>query len=289
MTIGVGFLCGDGAVLGTDTEESYQDTKTSVNKITIVKRTYIHAGVAASGESGLIDYIVPKVCRYLESEKGDNTTIEAGLQSLMADVYDSKQVRSYPSDKPEDKTVSMIVICRPKGHIAAMFQTCASLVTRVVTPALIGCGPLRDIADEFGRFSMTTDKARWAALYLVLLAKERWNGVGGLSQVLQIWNDGSYALDRHWDQARRERLLLSIRSMHHLAVLNTTDLVQSDREFTKNSSAILRHLREIRKELRGIDEQNMQQIFRTQLGIKTDKATIRHLAKQAKYTGRLRS
>jgi hypothetical protein len=242
--------------------------------------------VTASGRGDLIDYIVPKVCRYLESERGDNAAIEVGLQDVMAEIYESKQVRNYPAEDPDAKNVGMIAMCRPKGHQAAMFRINCSLVTRVTSVCLTGCAPLQDIADEFDRFSMTTDKARWAALYLVFLAKERWAGIGGLSQVIQIWNDGTFSVDRPWDQARREKLLSSIRSMHHLTLLNTTDLVQSDKEFSKKATVTIRHLRSIRKELRDIDEQNMMHIFKTQLGVKTNKRTMRELAKRAKYAGR---
>jgi len=283
VTIGVGFLCNDGVVLGSDTEESYEESKTSVNKIEVIAKTFCHSGIVASGRSQIIEYIVPQIRSLLETDWQNNGNIEAQLKHLMPEIYQSKAMKAFPARQPEDKLVDLLVACRPRGKKAALFQIHSSLVTRISSAAVVGCGPIRDVAEEFDKFSLTTRKAAWAALYVVYLAKERWPGIGGLSQILKIWNNGKMDDERVWDQPRREKLFSSYRFLNHIMLLETTNIETQDERFNKMANVFIGHLRDLRKQVRQIEYEYLKHKYKTDLNAKLTKTIFRKLlADQAK-------
>jgi hypothetical protein len=265
VTIGVGFLCSDGVVLGADTEESYETSKTTVNKLEIIPKAFCHSGIVASGLSPIIEHIVPQIRSVLETNWENNINIQAQLQHLMPKIYNSEAMKAFPVEKPEDRYVDMLVACCPNKSRAALFQINSSLVTRVFSSAVVGCGPLRDIAEEFSKLRLTVDKAGWATLYVVYLAKERWQGIGGASQILKIWNDGKMEDAGTWDQHRKEKFFSAYRFLNHIMLLETTDVESSDERFKKNAKIFVSNLRSLRSQLKNIEYEHLRHKYKMDL------------------------
>jgi hypothetical protein len=277
VTIGVGFLCHDGVVLGADTEESYETSKTTVNKVEIIPKAFCHSRIVASGLSPIIEHIVPQVRSVLEMDWQNNINIQAQLQDLMPKIYNSEAMQAFPVEKPEDRYVDMLVACCPNKKRAALFQINSSLVTRISSSAVVGCGPLRDIAEEFSKLSLTVNKAAWATLYVVYLAKERWQGIGGATQILKIWNDGKMEDERLWDQPRKERLFSSYRFLNHIMLLETSDIESSEERFNKNTQHFVAHLRSLRRQIKGIEYEHLRHKYKIDLNTKFTKSMFNKL------------
>jgi hypothetical protein len=291
VTIATGFLGHHGVVLAADTEESYQETKTSVNKVNVIYGSACHAGIAGSGDSYLIEFMVPKIRKILRSGLHDYEQVQTHLQQLMAAIYASNELQSYPADAPKDKYVDLLVACRIPQKEAALFIINSSLVTRA--PSLgayvIGCGPLRDVAEELGRLcTSSVSRSAWAALYLVYLAKQRYQGVGGKTHVLKIWNDGRIEDERVWDQARREHFFSTSRMLNNIMMLEITDLEQTDKEFNSHLRRLAKEMRDLRKQIREIEERYVRTKLQTDFRPKVTKGDVREYIrnkKQAKIIG----
>jgi hypothetical protein len=113
VTIGAGFICGDGILLAADTKESYGDTHTYVDKITIVDEAHCKAAIASSGEGYLLDYLTPHIEALLRNDEViTSSSFEIKLQALMARLYQTPEVKAYPVEKPADLYTQFLIVAK---------------------------------------------------------------------------------------------------------------------------------------------------------------------------------
>jgi hypothetical protein len=245
VTIAAGFVCRDGIVIAADTKESYGDTHTYVDKTVQAHGDTTCGTITGSGNGYILDYIGGEIRSLIEA--GDYTLEEfdVALRKLMETIYGSKALKSYPVDAPSDLATQLLVTYSPHGEIDPhLFLINSSLVTRVDRSAVvIGCGDLRQLADEIGSKEMHTLQARSAALYIVHEAKRHYSYVGGITRIITHLKN-IVLEERTEDQPQREAMLDSVRRLTQrltLGVVNPYDRLGFDdllRSVTKEAREI---------------------------------------------------
>lgn len=259
MTIAIGFVCKDGIVLAADTKESYgADDHTFVDKISVREFGACQLGIAGAGTDYLLDYITPRIVD--EIVKGNPWPSMAdcflALERLMAKLYAGKSIKAYPKDRAEDLYTSSLLALRVKsGERPVLFSINSSLITSVPEYAVIGYGPMKEMVRELWSLDLTVEQASKAAIYAIHDTKRRYGAVGGVTNILKLFNDGRSDWERTWDQAARESLLNDLRLMHHRLVVTVTTPNISDAEYKKVSGALSKNAAKIRGAFQKIEDE----------------------------------
>jgi hypothetical protein len=258
MTIAVGFACKDGIVLAADTKESYGEEHTYVEKISVRDIGECQFGIAGSGYDYILDYITPRIMEAII--KGNpwpsmnDCFLE--LEKLMGQLYSGKPLKAYPRDSAADIYTSSLLAIRLKSSAQpVLFSINSSLVTSVPEFAVIGYGPMKEMAREMWSLDLTVEQASKAALYLIYDTKRRSGAVGGVTNILKLFNDGRADWERTWDQPARESLLNDLRLLHHRMVVTVTTPGIPDAEYGRVSTALSRRAVDIREAFQKIEQE----------------------------------
>lgn len=224
MTIAAGFVCDDGIVIAADAKESYGDTHTYVDKIVQIQGDGVAGTITGSGDGYILDYICGEIRTLIDGQPYAIEDFEIRLRTLLADIYSGKALKAYPIEKPQDLWIQLLVSYSTRSVRPALFLINSSLVTRVQRSAVvIGCGPLRQLAEEIGSERMNSHiEAPLAALYVVHEAKRRYSDVGGITRIV-IHQEEWIIEDRLEDQPAREALFDATRGLMQrltLAIIN---------------------------------------------------------------------
>lgn len=254
MTIAAGILAVDGVVLAADTKESYGETHTYVDKITTCQAGNCVAAIAGSGDGYLLDYITPQIQSSLAAYTGgDYSGLERILKELMASIYKSDTVQSYPKENISDLYTQFLITVKMDSAIdGAMFVINSTLVTQSnQLGVVIGCGPLREIGEELGFVGMgSVDRAKAAALCVVHEAKRRYSDVGGKMQLVSIDRKGKLVYEDPSIQAEKELLVDSIRELTNRVTVSILD-------HSSNNAALDRVLRHSCSEFRALHRKTL--------------------------------
>jgi hypothetical protein len=244
MTIAAGVFCIDGIAVAADTKESYGDTHTYVEKLLIVSTDLCKGAIVGSGDGYLLDYIAPQIIA-LASVSSSSVKFEAALSDLMAEIYNSSSVKSYPIESTADLYTQFLVAvkCRDDSEVTLLVIN-STLVTRAHNfGTVIGCGPLRQVGEEFGEVApFAIERAKEAALCIVYEAKRRYSDVGGTTRITTISNDGVLKQYRE-GIVEKESLLDRVRRMTNLITVSVLDSTFSANHFNtivKNTGSTLR-------------------------------------------------
>jgi hypothetical protein len=259
MTIAAGMLCVDGLAVAADTKEGYGDTHTYVDKLTTAGKKGGWAGViAGSGEGYLLDYMTPRIRDLFEDEIDTLTNFENRLAECMAEMYESKSIKSYPADKASDLYTQFLVGAKlPQETDTALFVVNSTLVTRATDfGTIIGCGPLREVGKEFGQVApFGLERAKEAALCIVHEAKRRYSDVGGDIQIVCVSNSGESSTHRGEGIVRKEELLDRVRTMTNHLTVSVLDSSLTTSHFNGILRNIDSKLRGYHKEAQLIDKE----------------------------------
>jgi hypothetical protein len=264
MTIAAGFICTDGIVLAADTKEVYSNSgdHTYVHKLDMIDSPQCSGALAGAGYSYPVDYVTSKIKELFKLETYLTADeCERALGSLMALIYQSKQMKAYPKSQPDELQASFLVALRPKaeGGESCLFLINSSLVTRVREGVrVIGYGLMQQMADEMGRSHLSVRQARGAALYLIYETKRRTSDVGGLTHIYALLNSGEVLPERTWDQAARETLFDSLRELHHHMVIAVSNPELQPWDYREAMRTVVLNARSIRGEFRRIERRYQQ-------------------------------
>lgn len=270
MTIAVGFVCKDGIVLAADTKESYgEDAQTFVDKISVRDIGECQFGIAGAGTDYLLDYITPRIMDMIV--KGDPWPNMGAcfveLETLMAKLYAGKPIKAYPRNSAEDLYTSSLLLIRVKsGERPVLFLINSSLVTSVPEYAVIGYGPMKEMVREMWSLDLTVEQASKAAIYVIHDTKRRYGAVGGVTNILKLFNDGRADWERTWDQPARESLLNDLRLLHHRMVVTVTTPSISDAEYGQTSAALTKRASDIREAFQKIEDDYKQWLIQAMGG-----------------------
>jgi 20S proteasome alpha/beta subunit len=259
VTIAVGFVCRDGIVLAADTKESYgPDDHTFVDKISVRDFGACQVGIAGAGTDYLLDYITPRIVDVII--KGDPWPSMGdcflALEQLMAKLYAGKPIKAYPRNSAEDLYTSSLLALRVKsGERPVLFSINSSLVTSVPECAVIGYGPMKEMVREMWSLDLTVEQASKAAIYVIHDTKRRYGAVGGVTNILKLFNDGRADWERTWDQPARESLLNDLRLLHHRMVVTIATPSISDTEYGQVSAALIKRAADIRGAFQKIEDE----------------------------------
>lgn len=269
LTIAAGFVCRDGIVIAADTKESYGDTHTYVDKIVQVQSGYGCGTIAGSGNGDVLDYIGGEIRSLMESQPSSMEEFDVSLRNLMVDIYGGKAMNAYPVEKREELTTQLLVTYSSGSSIDPhLFLINSSLVTRVSRSAVvIGCGPLRQLADELGSEPMYILEAPAAALYVVHEAKRRYSDVGGITRI--VMQSGNLVFEeRTYDQPQREAMFDATRKLTQrltIGIVNPAPFAEFDellRDLNKEARAIRKTATKLEEEFSARQEKIREKYFR---------------------------
>lgn len=257
MTIAVGVMSIDGIAVAADTKESYGDTHTYVDKLISISTENCKGAIAGSGSGYLLDYMCPRI-HNLAANSTNVAEFEQQLAELMAEIYNSAAIKSYPIEKTDDLYTQFLVAvrCREDSEVN-LFIVNSTLVTKTRSfGTVIGCGPLRQVGEEFGQVSpFDIENAKEAALCIVYEAKRRYSDVGGATQVLTLTNDGILKFWADNGIPAKEALLDRVREMTNLITVNVLSASISMRHFNGIMQNAASRLRDYHKEAQKIERE----------------------------------
>ena len=254
MTIGVGFFCKEGVVIGADAQESYGgDNLAYVEKVETFRTQFCSVVVAGAG----ITYFIKHAIRTIFGAIAGGTASD--VMELSIEIDDSMQTlykrefRIYPCKK-EDKSISLLVGIKYGSDSPRLFSIESNLVNAVYDTYVIGYGAiLQETASDMRKMfpDMTLRQATLAASYLIYEAKRRFQRVGGPeAAIVSIQRDGSILQERKADQPRKEQTFTCLRRATYLQLL-AMDPTLSDEDarelLLKAGGMILRGRNERRK------------------------------------------
>ncbi len=262
MTIAAAFASFQGVVLAADTKESYGDTHTYVDKITTVYESNATGAIASAGNACILDYITPFIEAVMGSEEvTTSTAFEMRLQALMARLYDSPEMKSFPIEKTEDLYTQFLIAVKHKDEKeVSVFSVNSTLVVRFKgLGAIIGCGPMRQMGEELGMMSSSKlERAKAAALWVVYEAKRRYSDVGGITQIVTIANDGTLTREPAESHAEQEVILNDIRTFNALVALTILDPNATNAHLRTVMTRVNRRLTGLHKEAVKLDARHRE-------------------------------
>jgi len=264
VTIAAGILSRDGVTIAADTHEGYGETHTYVDKITVATGNTGQGAIASSGTGELLDYITPHIQRLIA--EGNWSTLEEfeiQLQELMAHLYKTESIQSYPRDQASELYTQFLVAARHvSGTETRLFIVGSSLVTQATQlGTVIGCGPLREFVEEIGNAAAYNgERARMAALAIVHEAKRRYSDIGGRVSICTLLNKGSWNVEDGDKTAELELLADSARKVTNRVILATLDSTVTPGRFNEILKEVQINLRGIRKKARAIDARRRREL-----------------------------
>jgi len=206
MTLIAAFRCDEGAVLCADTMDQAGDFNTRVHKLEARDCGGYWLAVAGSGNSDLIDGFTYRLSLHVEGWKPklDDKVVGANIRDALNEFLDN-EVRLYPDDSENEKRSNFLVCVKPKAKTGfSLWQIHGSALFPVADYSLMGIGStlymhelkalynannvIKDgkAVNRFGRIP-----ALLLGIHLFSLAKDTSNYIGGETDAIFVFNDGS--------------------------------------------------------------------------------------------------
>ncbi len=203
MTICIGMRCSNGVIVAADTQESYGSEISYVTKIYQLAIAQNKAIVAGAGRSHFIDYAKDKIQTEVLAVCKNHTQFHAQLSVLMRRLY-GDDFRKFPTDTMSEKDIQLLVAAQFGKGIPYLYSVDSTLVRHITTSRVIGIETLSPMAQSFQEMSLNMGQAAWAAIYVIKIAKERYQAVGGTTHVFGISSTGDFQVERTNDMPQRE-------------------------------------------------------------------------------------
>jgi hypothetical protein len=190
VTIAAGFLCDDGILLCSDSQESFGDFKRHQAKIAIRQSTPLKALFAGAGDGTFIDILVDKMWDAIKSKQGSIQTLIAALEDRAIELH-QKYWPVYP--EKEKPTAHLLIALYQTGEPPRLLKMEGPLVLEVREYECIGYGvPLgKYLCDRIWECPMSLRPSIIAALYMLEQVKTHVEYCGGHNSLAYIQNDGT--------------------------------------------------------------------------------------------------
>ena len=200
MTIAIGLIAGNGAVLATDAEESYGHEKRAVGKLVMCPSKHVGIprtiGIAGAGTSDYLDAFADVVAQISKSgEASSAEELEERIKQELLRFYDAHVIPF--SRYPEDQIPNMnLAIVHGKFAENRLWITSLNTLRREPFYGAVGIGSfhaLRLLGHLYRPDMPISDAVRLAA-YVIDDTRRSVHGCGQRTDVMQIKNGHLYEL-----------------------------------------------------------------------------------------------
>jgi len=264
MTIGVGFFCKEGVVIGADAQESYGgDHLAYVEKVETFQTQYCSAVVAGASITYFIRHAIKNIFGIIaKPTSSDVMELRMEIDDAMQTLY-KQEFKTYPCKK-EDKSIQLLVGVKYGSDPPCLLSIESNLVNVVFDTYVIGYGAiLQEHASDMRKMfsDMTLRQATLVASYLIYEAKRRFQRVGGPeATIVSIQRDGRLLHERKADQPRKEQTFTCLRRATYLQLLamDTTLSDEKARELLLKAGGMIIRGRNERKKIEEDYEKMLQ-------------------------------
>ena len=193
MTIIAGFYCKDGILLCADTEQSYTESKSQVNKLVSFRVGEALLAVGGAGDASLADYVIQDLPKYLRTQTNDLPDMEKALNAYAQRIFrDHVQVYAgFPRDHiPE---VSFLIGLVMDGQ-ARLFKWERNFLYLATQNTSIGAGNVysETLANKID-VGYAFESMFLFAVRMMLRTKQSVAGCGGYTEYKFLRSDSSIA------------------------------------------------------------------------------------------------
>ncbi|MGD0347360.1 MAG: hypothetical protein ABSA85_11420 [Terracidiphilus sp.] len=192
MTYISAFHSQHGPVMCADTQESWDEQKTYVEKISIVEDRSYPLAVGGAGFGDLIDCLADEIVKRASQEKpATKAALRIMLQEAVTHVYQNDAptlVMGRQHRTPE------LIIAAVTGEGPAIFTTKGKRVLKEAKFAIVGYGTASNFAllKRMHRDNLPMQQAVILAVYLAALSKKSDKDVGGETRVVVVTQSGAW-------------------------------------------------------------------------------------------------
>lgn len=247
MTIAAGFKCSTGVVLSADTEESAEDLKWSVEKLSIYNEEWCQAGFSGAGFGDLVDMIIQRIKQELDRGYDNIKDVQECIQSTLLAVY-KNEISLHPYSE-EDKIVHLLIAIHPKSEQeVTLLKAHATILREVSTYEIIGSGEvIRYVAENLYKSDLPMSQCVLLSIHLVNLAKKYVGGVGGNTNILSITSDGRVGIERIEDSKKQEQFFEQFNEALKDIFLFSPDTSIPNEQLDEKLELFIQTIKELRK------------------------------------------
>lgn len=236
MTIGIGMACRDGIVLCADTEITlenwykYRSSKIIVSSDADNRLIFVQAGDIDAGKL-LIEKLTETV---QEKDPATFRELKEILRAQCREFY--KKEKLYPQ---------LVVAWRTKKQAFLLALESSSLI-EVTDMCCVGTGSgvIQRVLESYYRPGMSVRGATFAAAYAAKEAKDYGLGVGGPTQIVQIFNTGKWDIVQPSEVERLEQDYTKAQELLGCLLTAYTPLFMPEsKAFREDMKRLTRHLR----------------------------------------------
>jgi hypothetical protein len=234
MTLAIGFTCSDGLVVSADTEYSTDTSKHQAPKLWLFgvpegdPNPPLRVVVSGAGAVGFLHTAAEQIRNGLKPDM-DKNALQGHVQGIV-DHLQFNHFANYSPDPNRQPSLDLLVAVwkRGKGKHAPerrLVKAIGTAVSKVWNYEAIGSG--RDFANSFIRPLYMTRLSISSAVYLAtqttMYAKRHIPGVGGVTDIAVIHNDGTWGFVTPQAVAAHEKYLSDLERAIQPAWLGAID------------------------------------------------------------------
>lgn len=246
VTIVAGFKCEGGVVLCADTQETAQDIKLWVEKLSLYKQDWCQAGFGGSGHGDMVEMLVQRIKAELDKGYDSLTEVRDCIRLALREGYEH-EIRHHP-DPPEEKVVTLLLAIRPRAEQRmTLFKSTGPVLLEIPEYEVVGVGELvRYIAKNLYRPGLPISQAVVLGVHLVSLAKKYVDSVGGDTHVLVLTSDGRVNLERKEFSQKQEEFFEQFNEALKDLMLSCPDTSICNEEVFKKLAVFIEEITKLR-------------------------------------------
>jgi hypothetical protein len=265
VTLIAGIDCHDGIVIGADSQESSFYRKSEVTKVMTHSSPPDTPGpsliIAGAGNGSLADFAAHRILTEVSS-LAFTTLIEQKIIEVLKDIF-STQVPLHPVRNIEEASFQLLIALHASDSFFGpnLYSTDGATLNKRPAYYALGSGALVDyILDKFGRSPkfmglrkvLSIEEGTGAIEYMLQIAKEYVEGVGGKSQIVVMRADGTIDEKVHWEISENENVLTQFEILNNHLMLNLFH--SSDTEFKVALKEFNKEVAKLRKQKKKTDK-----------------------------------
>ena len=253
LTIAAGFRCTDGVLLCADTEMTLGIAKYPQSKFRHYTTLKSRPAFIYAGDRDFSLMAIGKVARAIHAADQAGEDVELAIQEEIIEIYEKYSVLPViPGDQPL-VLQSLVALFGKRGR--QLFSITGPSLAPVSDYACIGVGQYLGYFIgqlTFRSKTFRVNEGALAAAYLLFCAKQCVSGCGGKSQILLLYDNGSWTPfpGDHFDSVPIEQLEADFGALHQVltsVLIGLGNFGLSTRQYKDNLDRFSTRLSEIRE------------------------------------------